>query len=275
MKQEANLTGIPETMLWTLHNRASEAMREDGCIHDLHCLDIYNALDYDYERHFGKADGSHGVRSMLFDQYLRDFLIKHPDGVIVNLGEGLETQRYRIDAPQALWFSIDLPEAIDIRERFIKPDKQHIHIRKSALDISWFDDIPAYRPVFITAQGLFMYFSEAQMAAFIHALAQRFPGTRLMFDYLNTFLSKRTMSDKGWMKTPLYRTPPMPWGINRRDLAPTLSRWIGQDVTVHNVTFLYPRGLKRWFVPWAEKYLSVLINKAPGVCYIDFPDQTS
>ena len=29
-----NLSGVPETMLWTLHNRATEAKRSDGLIRD-------------------------------------------------------------------------------------------------------------------------------------------------------------------------------------------------------------------------------------------------
>lgn len=62
------LSPVPETMLWTLHNRASEAARPDGCLCDPKCLQIYRALDYDYVRHFGAADGSHGVRSQLFDE---------------------------------------------------------------------------------------------------------------------------------------------------------------------------------------------------------------
>ena len=68
------LTDVPETMLWTLHNRANEAMRSDGCIDDPKCIRIYQAIDYNYRRSFGKPNGSHGVRSQLFDQYVQTFL---------------------------------------------------------------------------------------------------------------------------------------------------------------------------------------------------------
>ncbi|PJK08912.1 methyltransferase [Lysobacteraceae bacterium NML120232] len=266
---KADLTGVPETTLWPLHNRASEAARTDGCIRDEKCLEIYRVIDYDYVHRFGKADASHGVRSQLFDDKLRAFLREHPDGVIVNLGEGLETQRFRIEAPHALWLSVDLPEAMAVRERFIKPDAQHLHLAISALDTAWFDAVPPGRAVFITAQGLFMYFKEEQVAALFTAMAVRFPGAILMFDYLSRRLSRRTLSARGWMKTRHYRTPPMPWGIDRNQLAPTLSRWIGQPVEVHNVTFLFPRGPLRWLIPWLEK--TPLGNKMPGVCWLRLP----
>lgn len=271
-----NLTGVPETTLWTLHNRASEAARDDGCLHDPRCLDIYRSLHYDYERSFGKAEPSHAVRSQLFDDKIRDFLAQHPDGVIVNLGEGLETQRFRFEGPahdRSLWVSVDLPEAIAMRERFIQPDTRHLHVPFSALDTRWFDTVPPGRPVFITAQGLFMYFREDEVKTLVQAMSQRFPGAILMFDYLNVKISQRTLSPQGWMKTKHYRTPPMPWGLDRDQLEPRFSAWLGQPVKVHNVTFLFPRGFLRWFIPFCERRLPWLINKAPGVCWLQLPER--
>lgn len=260
---------VPETMLWTLHNRASEAGRPDGCIEDERCLSIYRAIDYDFVRSFGPADPSHAVRSLLFDQHVRRFILKHRNAVIVNLGDGLETQQFRIGFPSSvLWLSVDVPDAIAMRERFIQPDQQQRHISKSVLDTSWFDEVPKGRPVFFTAQGLFMYFEQQQLKAFFHALAQRFPRSRLMFDYLNPHLSKRSMSDEGWMKTPHYRTPPMPWGINRNDLQPTLTDWIGYPVKVHYVPFKFPRGVRRILVPLLER-IPYIANQLPGVCWLE------
>ena len=150
-KIEFTLTDVPETMLWTLHNRAAEAMRTDGVIDDAKAIEIYRSIDYDYEGSFGVADCSHAIRSLVFDREIDKFLRVHPNGAIVNLGEGLETQRFRFPQSQASWFAIDVPEAIEIREQFIQPDEQHLHIPLSALDRSWFNYIPKDQPVFITS----------------------------------------------------------------------------------------------------------------------------
>lgn len=269
-KQTIEIQDIPETMLWTLHNRAAEAVRDDSIIDDPKCLEIYQAIDYDYEKSFGRADGSHGVRSWLFDNKIREFLRQHPDGVIVNLGEGLETQRYRIPTTDSLWLSIDLPEGIATREKFITPDENHKHIAKSALDTDWFNEVPAGKPVFITAQGLFMYFTEDQMQQFIQKLGQRFPNAWLMFDYLSKKFSAKTMSEEGWMKTPHYRTPPMPWGINRNTIKTIFSQWLAKPVSVEDVVFLFPRGWRRWVILIIEK-IPPIRNKFPGVVFIKLP----
>jgi len=248
-KLRPNLTGVPETMLWTLHNRVSEAGRDDGMLHDPAAVRIYRSIDYDYEKNFGTADPASAVRSAMFDAELRDFLGRHPNGVIVNLAEGLETQRFRVAGDEALWLSVDLPEAIEIRERFICPDAKHRHVALSALDRAWFDEVPDQRPVYITAQGLLMYLHEEQVRPLFQDLAKRFAGARFTFDTIPRWLSRKA-AERGWKRTAHYKTPKMPWGINRHQIAPTLRAWVP---TLDEVTELpwrrFPRGKERWLLP--------------------------
>lgn len=41
------LVGVSETLLWGLHNRASEARLADGALTDPDCVRIHDAIDYD------------------------------------------------------------------------------------------------------------------------------------------------------------------------------------------------------------------------------------
>ncbi|MEM7151367.1 MAG: class I SAM-dependent methyltransferase [Myxococcota bacterium] len=267
MKPE--LTEVPETMLWTLHNRAGEAMRGDAMLRDDEAVRIYRAIDYDYERSFGKSEPSHAVRSSTFDAEVRAFLEENPDGVVVNLGEGLETQRFRIEDEQSLWLSVDLPDAIAIRERFIEPDDRHLHVARSALDFDWMDEVPPGREVFVTAQGLLMYFEERDVEALMRKLAERFPGVRLMFDSIPPWLSNKTMSEAGFKKTKHYTTPRMPWGIRETDLEPTLRGWVPDIVEVRSVLYEMPRGVNRWLIALLGN-IQRLRNFAPLITYVRF-----
>src|SRR5687767_9192996 len=157
MTTSMNLTGVPETMLWTLHNRASEARRRDAFLVDPECVRIYDSIDYDYERSFGKPDGSHPMRSRLFDEALRPWLREHPGGSVVELAAGLETQFQRCDDGRVRWHCVDLPEAIAVRERYLPASSRCRYIGRSALDLAWADEVDGSRGVFVTAQGLFMY----------------------------------------------------------------------------------------------------------------------
>ena len=249
-KLRPNLSGVPETMLWALHSRVSEAGRDDGMLHDPEAIRIYRALEYDYEKVFGRAEPSHAVKSAMFDAELREFLDHYPNGVIVNLAEGLETQRFRVAGDQALWLSVDLPEAIAVRQRFIAPDDKHRHAALSALDRAWFDEVPRERPVYITAKGLLMYLHEEDVRRLLRDLAERFGGAWFTFDTIPRWLSRKTLRKRGWKKTKQYTTPKMPWGINRHQIATTLRTWVP---TLDEVTELpwrrFPRGVGRWLFP--------------------------
>ena len=250
-KIKSTLTDVPETMLWTLHNRATEAMRADGIIKDEKAIEIYNAINYDYEASFGVADSSHAIRSVVFDREMEKFLHLFPDGTIVNLGEGLETQRFRINENKALWLTIDLPEAIKIREQFIQPDERHLHISLSAFDRNWFDCVPKDKPVFITAQGLFMYFSGEEVKSIVQDITNTFNQGYLMFDFIPRWLSNKTMSAKGWRKTKNYTTPLMPWGVNRNEIKSTLNDWLSDTEEIIDIDYDdFPRGIISGFGYW-------------------------
>ncbi|MBM3551354.1 MAG: class I SAM-dependent methyltransferase [Alphaproteobacteria bacterium] len=261
-----NLTGVPETMLWTLHNRACEARRPDGILLDPKGVEIYDTLDYDYVGSFGAAEPSHAIRADFFDNELRAFLKDHPEGVIVNLGEGLETQRFRVEDDEALWLCVDLPDAIAIRERFIKPDERHRHLAMSALDRGWFDAVPADRAVYITAQGLLMYFAPEDVGRLICDMAARFPKARLCFDHIPEWLSKKTL--KGWRKGRNYVTPEMPWGINQCDIEPILREWAAVE-RAETFPYKFERG-------WQGLVFNGLMrvgwirNRSPGMTCVRF-----
>lgn len=226
MTQSAvNLTGVPETTLWTLHNRASEARRPDGLLRDPDCLRIYDAIDYDFARSFGKPDASHPMRSRLFDEALQPWLARHPGGTVVELGAGLETQFQRCDDGKVRWLCVDVPETIEVRERFLPPSERCRSVRKSALDLSWLDEVDASRGVFVTAQGLFMYFEERDVQRLVVAMVERFPDMELMFDTIPPWFSRMTTRAGGYKKTKHYAAPIMPWGVTRGRIEPLLKSW--------------------------------------------------
>lgn len=270
MIKEVNLKDVPETMLWTLHNRASESMRDDGIIKDKKAEEIYKNINYDYEKSFGKAEASHAVRSLDFDRELKEFLNKYPDATIVNLGEGLETQRFRIKDSNALWITVDLPDAIKARELFIEPDERHLHLSLSATDTKWFDCVRKTKPVFITAQGLFMYFKEEEVKNLLQEIISSFDDGYIMFDIIPSWMSKMASSPKGWKKTKDYTVPKCPWGINRDELEPTFKNWIKKDIKVNDIGFsTFPRGAGKWFFSLFQ-ILPILKHKTATIVRIDF-----
>jgi O-methyltransferase involved in polyketide biosynthesis len=139
-----DLAGVSVTMLWSLHNRASEAKRPDGILDDPESIYIQSAIDYDFARHFGDPLGSLAGRAAQIDLALRSWLDRHPEGIVVSLGEGLETQSRRVDNGRMRWLSVDLPDAIRLRERFVCTDPPFPRVRST--QFGWTRSTP--RPTF-------------------------------------------------------------------------------------------------------------------------------
>jgi O-methyltransferase involved in polyketide biosynthesis len=215
------LTGVQETMLWALYERANEAIRPDGLIHDPECVRIFNSIDYDCPKHFGPPSGRSPARAAKIDAAVRKWLAAHPCGFVVSLGEGLETQVFRVDNGTMTWLTIDLPDAIEFRECFIKPTRRLRHLAMSAFDTGWMDHVDTRFGVFIIAQGLLMYFAAKMVRQLLVEIATRFPGAEMIFDML-----PREATQTSHQKTPAWTSPPMPWGLDRNEVTPTLRAWL-------------------------------------------------
>ncbi|WP_342310536.1 class I SAM-dependent methyltransferase [Burkholderia pyrrocinia] len=257
------LTGVPQTMLWTLHNRATEALRPDGWLLDPDAIRLYRSIHYDYDRYFGRPDASHATRSAMFDDALRPWLAAHPGGTVVELGSGLETQFQRCNDGQVHWLCVDVPDAIAIRDRYLPSSTRCRHLALSALDPGWLDVIDPSRGVFITAQGLFMYFDEADVRNLVSRIVERLPGAELMFDVIPRWFSRKSL--KGVWRTPHYRVPPMPWGVDRDQIVPLLRRWSPHIARVSEEPFRRYRTFPACLgpaiarVPWLGRHMPSVV----------------
>ncbi len=239
----ANLSGVSETMLWSLHNRASETKRSDAVLHDPDSVRIHASIDYDFGGRFGDPGGALAARAAAIDVVLRQWLQRHPDGCIVSLGEGLETQSGRVDNGRMRWCSVDLPAAVRLRERFLTPTDRFRHIAASVVDPAWMDAVDASSGLCIVAQGLLMYLEPDDVARLFSRIVHRFPGVEMVFDTIPRWFSRLTLA--GLNQTPLYRLPPMPWGVDRDEIEPALRASRLNIAAVQFLDYRAPRGLPR------------------------------
>ncbi|MED7787861.1 class I SAM-dependent methyltransferase [Francisella sp. 19X1-34] len=220
-----NLNGVPETMLLTLYHRAYEAAKKNGVIKDELCLKIFNKINYDYYKSFGKPSSALAIRAKTFDDYIELWIAQNPNCPIVEVGVGLETSYFRINNPSVKWYVVDLPEAIKFRERYIPKKDNLFNIAKSALDYSWLEVLEdTDKRICFSFQGLLMYFEESQVIELLQCITTKFPNATLIFDTAPVWISKKTI--KGWKKTESYTFPKMPWGININDITKEVPQWL-------------------------------------------------
>lgn len=233
MKPDVKLAGVPQTMLWTLYHRAAESMRPDTLLKDEAAEQIYRQIDFSFLHHFGPPDGSIAARACLFDAIVSQWLAQHPDGTVVELGCGLETQNARLDNGQAQWLLVDLPESLAWRQRLVTDHARCRHIAQDCLSLEWMEQIDPDGALMVTVQGLLMYFSQQQVRGLLTAILERFPHVELVFDVIPPWISLWTTSPLGFWKTPFYKVPPMPWGVVPTEVESLLSQWCARPVAVH------------------------------------------
>jgi O-methyltransferase involved in polyketide biosynthesis len=220
------LGGVPETLLWTLYHRALEARRPDGVLEDPLAVALVDRIEYPFAERFGEGGGGllaqwQALRVRRFDEEVRRFARASGGGTVVALGEGLETQFWRVDDGRVRWLSVDVAEAVALREALLPAeDARRRALAVSAFDVeAWAGAVDPARGVLLTAQGLLMYFAPEAARALIAACAARFPGSSLIFDALPAWLVVRSAREGGLGGGVggAWRAPPWAWGWDAQE----------------------------------------------------------
>jgi len=193
---DPDLSGVAKTLLITLYIRAIESQRPDALIKDERAEALVRQLDQESLRKtLALTEDSTRVVMILksrdFDRFAQDFLTHHPDAVVVHIGCGLDTRFDRVDNGQVEWYDLDLPDVIELRRKLVGGEgARHHFLACSVLDSAWLNEVGTHRqrPVLFLAEGVFMYFDEAQVKSLVLTMKEHFPGAELVFDAYSPFL---------------------------------------------------------------------------------------
>ncbi len=185
-----NLDGVAETLLLPLYIRALESKRPDAMLRDDKAITLIEKMPIDStwmkQMMVDEDDKTYIIlRNREFDRYAQRFLARFPQAAVVHIGCGLDSRFERVDNGQMEWYDLDLPEVIELRRKLIGAERERYHLVScSVFDRLWLDTVKqnSHRPFLFLAEGVFMYFEEAQVKSLIPLLREHFPGAELVFD---------------------------------------------------------------------------------------------
>ena len=226
-KTTIELQNVQATLLLPLWGRAEETKKANPRLKDETAVRIISQVDYDFSL---IASSVHDItqqewilRSIYIDKAIRDFLLKHPRGTIVNIGAGLDTTFERVDNGTLLWYDLDLPDVISLRRKFIDESGRRKFIACSFLDKSWLTQIRVEDGVFFMAAGVFYYLEEGELKRMLGRMAAVFPGGELIFDASSPvgvkaaneqLIKKVGLDEKSFLKWAIWKADEMlGWGI--------------------------------------------------------------
>jgi O-methyltransferase involved in polyketide biosynthesis len=198
-KAKVTLSPEQETLLITLY---AKAQPDNPLLFDPMAQHILDQVDYDFASlHVPyKTIVLICQRAKKMDAITRDFLAEQPDGVVLQLGCGLDSRFWRVDDGRVSWYDLDMPPVIKLRRHFFTESERYQLVSSSVTDLEWMNTVTASgRSVLVLAEGLLMYLGEADVRELVLRLRESFPGCRLIADVFSR-LTARSASNHPSLK---------------------------------------------------------------------------
>ncbi|MGO9640931.1 MAG: class I SAM-dependent methyltransferase [Candidatus Acidiferrales bacterium] len=175
---------MQESLLVPLYARAVDSLKKRPILKDPKAVEIVESIDWDFRRfkQWRRVVGC-TLRTAMFDEWVKDFLSRHPEGTVVEIGAGLNTRFERLDNGTLHWFDLDLPDAVELRRKFFTDTERRTTLAASVLDAAWMVTVrQSPGPYFFVAEAVFIYLTEQEVRAALAQIAGNFPGVSIAFD---------------------------------------------------------------------------------------------
>ena len=131
-----------------------------------------------------------GIRSAVFDDWVRQQLTALPQAVVIHIGCGMDSRAYRIADGSHKWYDVDFPSVIAERWRYFQETDHYQMLAGDARDSQWLAHIPETQSAIVVMEGVSMYLKEAEMQNLMDALSAHFERVALLVDCYTTLAAK-------------------------------------------------------------------------------------
>ena len=199
------LKGASETLLIPLACRA-RASREKipPDFTDRKAEEVCDHFDVDFARYASDPSILRAVvhRGLWFDKRVIAFLQRHPDGLVLSLGSGLNTMYERIatqigDKTSWRWVDSDLADVVALRGSVFTDASNRTTIEIDASSTAWLrhQELTGDAPLLVISEAVLIYLPEPQVAAVFKSIAEigaRRGACGFLFDWCSPEMVKRS-----------------------------------------------------------------------------------
>ncbi|MFF7891601.1 class I SAM-dependent methyltransferase [Streptomyces sp. NPDC007907] len=185
MGETIRLTGVHETLLATLQARALDNRQPEPVLGDAMAEELLRRIDCDLS-HIRTATKDVRIvtfRARKLDEWTREFLVTHPDAVVLHLACGLDSRAFRLDPPHGVeWIDVDVPDVIELRSRLYPERDGYRMIGASVTTEEWLNSVHKDRPALVIAEGLTPYLQDSDGVEMLRRLTRHLHKGAVMFD---------------------------------------------------------------------------------------------
>lgn len=130
-----------------------------------------------------------GMRSAVFDDWVRARLAEPGDAVVLHLGCGLDSRCLRV-ASSCPWYDVDLPAVITERRKWYEESGRYRMVSADLRQKDWLTQIPDAPRAIVVLEGVSMYLQDAERRGLLQALTERFGKVQVLVDVYSVFAAK-------------------------------------------------------------------------------------
>lgn len=166
---------LPAHLLQPLWYRSRESLADDGLIYDpvaaAACRQCHLLPDC-VNHHVPQRQLLHASLTLQCDKQVSAFLMRHPQGLVVNVGAGLDTRFYRLDNGRCRWFELDTDENLLWRERLFHQSDRYTLKTGSVTEFDWLMRLPRrdHTPMLLLCDQALLRCNSEQLAIFIQKI---------------------------------------------------------------------------------------------------------
>lgn len=127
-----------------------------------------------------------GMRSAVFDRWLKERMDAHPDAVVLHLGCGLDSRADRVGTRGSVWYDVDFPEVIAERSRYFRETEEYKMVSSDIRSPAWLESLPTGTAV-VVMEGVSMYLTREELTGVLSRLREHFSHVELLMDCYTEF----------------------------------------------------------------------------------------
>ena len=131
-----------------------------------------------------------GIRSAVFDEWLKQQMTHAPDSVVIHIGCGMDSRVIRVGTKNHKWYDIDFSEVIEERKRYYAESDSYKMIAGDARDCKWLTSIKENKSAIVVMEGVSMYLTAYEMRNLADCLCAHFEQIVLLVDSYTSFAAK-------------------------------------------------------------------------------------
>ncbi len=131
-----------------------------------------------------------GIRSAVFDEWLKRQMVDLPDAVVIHIGCGMDGRVIRVGTKNHKWYDVDFLEVIEERKRYYAETDDYKMIAGDARDCKWLTNVKENKSAIVVMEGVSMYLTIDEMRNLADSLCAHFESITLLVDAYTSFAAK-------------------------------------------------------------------------------------